>query len=492
MPEKIHEKFLHEIWRNQNFVNHFKIASGDKVEIIDPGVLNEDLGGPDFRNARIKIGNITYCGDIEIDSFHSDWKNHGHIFNKKYNKVILHVILKNDSNYFYVLNEEKRKIPTVIITDLLDESLKNEIKTAINSEKNKSYYNLPCFELNTALDPKEKVSYLYRLGIERFRKRSHLIFERLKEITYLNELKMKEPLIRYELGEEFYNRKFSSEDFADPLVWQQLLYEFVFEALGYTHNKEIMKKLAKLCDINFLNTFSDKPNYLQYIESALFNVSGMIPDVKNLPDEETSGYTKTLAENWSEMKSSYTSLFINQAQWNFFRLRPQNFPTIRIAAGSRILYKIIKLNFIKKIISFIETNEDPKKIGAFLLSEFKIRSDGYWRNHYVFDNPARTTINYFVGSSRAIDIIINSVLPVLYIYYDVFGKLHSVKKVQKCYIGFKQENDSMLVSEVLRKLNIEDDINNKSIFHQGMLELYKSYCSRNKCLECKIGAAVFN
>ena len=85
---KIHEKFLGEIWKKQNFSNNLFTKDGQKVEIIDAGMENNELGGPDFKNARIKIGNLTYFGDVEIDSFHSDWKSHGHNINRKYNKVI--------------------------------------------------------------------------------------------------------------------------------------------------------------------------------------------------------------------------------------------------------------------------------------------------------------------------------------------------------------------------------------------------------------------
>ena len=82
---KVHEKFLYELWKNQSFTSDLSTKDGQSIDIIDTGVENNELGGPDFKNARIKIGNITFMGDVEIDSFYTDWRTHGHNLNKKYN-----------------------------------------------------------------------------------------------------------------------------------------------------------------------------------------------------------------------------------------------------------------------------------------------------------------------------------------------------------------------------------------------------------------------
>jgi len=112
---KIHEKFLSEIWKKQNFSKSLFTQDGQKVEIIDSGMENNELGGPDFKNARIKIGNLTYFGDVEIDSFHSDWKAHGHSINKKYNKVVLHAVLDENTFQPFVFTQEGRKIQSICL-----------------------------------------------------------------------------------------------------------------------------------------------------------------------------------------------------------------------------------------------------------------------------------------------------------------------------------------------------------------------------------------
>ena len=119
---KIHEKFLYEIWKEKNFNTDLLTNNSEKIEIIDSGTENKDLSGPDFLNARVKIGNITYQGDIEIDSWHSDWKSHGHFLNKNYNKLILHVVLSKDRFQPYVYTRDGRKVPSICLTDFIRES----------------------------------------------------------------------------------------------------------------------------------------------------------------------------------------------------------------------------------------------------------------------------------------------------------------------------------------------------------------------------------
>ncbi|MGE5804325.1 MAG: DUF2851 family protein [Ignavibacteria bacterium] len=112
---KVHEKFLYEIWREQNFSKKLSTFDGVSIEVIDAGTENRELGGPDFKNARVKIGNITYQGDVEIDSFYSDWKAHGHHLNKRYNKVILHTVISNNSQQHCVYTPEGRKVQSISI-----------------------------------------------------------------------------------------------------------------------------------------------------------------------------------------------------------------------------------------------------------------------------------------------------------------------------------------------------------------------------------------
>ncbi|MCK7526722.1 MAG: DUF2851 family protein [Ignavibacteriales bacterium] len=110
---------MYEIWKKQEFEKVLLTQENEKITVVDIGTENTEFGGPDFKNARIKIGNITYQGDVEIDMFHSDWKGHGHFLNKRYNKVILHVVLNNHSNEHFVTTQDGRKVQSILLESFL-------------------------------------------------------------------------------------------------------------------------------------------------------------------------------------------------------------------------------------------------------------------------------------------------------------------------------------------------------------------------------------
>jgi len=488
---KIHEKFLYEIWKEQKFVKELKTNDGQQIRVVDIGTENKEVGGPDFLNARIKIGNITYLGDIEIDSYYTDWKSHGHNINKKYNSVVLHATMNNESNRGYVFTSEGRKVQSVSLTSFIQSDLSKTLQRAILSERKNRINKMPCQIINQEVSEKEKLNFVYDLGLRRFKGKCDKMLERLKELIYLKELNLKEPIVKYELDEKFFNKTFTQKDFSNLVIWQQLIYEYVFEALGYSKNKEIMRSLAKSADINFLDSIKIKEDYRFVIESVLFNVSGLMPDVQNLPDEETSSYTKRLFEIWNSIKSQYDGKIYNSAQWHFFKLRPQNFPTIRIAGGSKLLFKILRESLIPNLIDKIEKTSNINNLTSSLRSLFIVKGDGFWRNHYIFDQPAKVPINYFIGASRADEILVNIILPIISIYFEIFDKKELSQRAIKVYLNFYQKSENNLVNEVSTTLFLNDAWK-RSVLYQGMIELFRNFCSREKCLECNIGKKVFS
>lgn len=488
---KVLEKFLHEIWKEQNFQSELTTHDGEHIKIIDAGIQNRELGGPDFRNARIQIGNITYFGDVEIDSFHSDWKKHGHFINKSYNKVILHASLKNDSNQTCVYTQEGRKVESVALDSFIKNELKTHLQQAIIAERNNRINKMPCVELNNLVKDKEKIDFLFNLGIERFKIKRDRMLQRLKEIVYLNEMKLKEPVIKYSLGEDFYNRTFTQKDFSDQSVWHQLIYESIFEALGYSKNKEIMHKVAKAVQVDFLLKNIPNDDFITSTESVLFHVGGLLPANLNDADDETIDYLRMTQESWNKIKSTYDGAKYSYEQWHFFKLRPQNFPTIRLAGGVRLLHRLLKENLIIKILNQFKNINNPAKITRELRNQFIVSADGYWKHHYIFNKKIDYDIKYFVGVSRTDEIIINVILPVIAVYFDMFSKKELSQRVLKLYLNYYQNSENNLVNEVSSTLHLHDAWK-RSVLYQGLIELFRSYCSREKCLECRIGEKIFN
>ncbi len=489
-PKDISENELQNIWMKQSFTSTLKTQAGDIVSVLSHGDRNVSASGPDFKNARLRIGNLVYVGDVEIDSDYNNWKSHGHNIDSKYNKVILHVSLTNKNNHHYIYTKDGRKVPTLTLERFVKRSLFDKANTEIQIKNDNQKAFIRCASMSEVVEVAEKKNFIAKLGVTRFSKKCDRIYNRLKEISYIAELKINEPTINYSMHKDFTNREFTSDSFKDKKLWQQLLYELLFEALGYSQNKEIMKKMAQSINVNFIHSNISNSNSIE-MESLFFNVSGMMPEVKNLPKEEVSEYTNKLATEWELLSKKYDGERFSETDWHFFRIRPQNFPTIRIMGGIQYLESILNRNLISIIIKKIEEIRKISVLINSIRSLLIIKSHGFWKTHYIFDQPAKNEIKYFIGFSRADEIMVNIILPFFMVYFNVFGKKELSKKILQIYNVYEQRDDNKITREVSSNLGVLN-LQKNTIYAQGMIELYRNYCSKNKCLECEIGKVVFN
>ncbi|MFI5236457.1 MAG: DUF2851 family protein [Ignavibacteriales bacterium] len=488
---KIRENIIYEIWKEKKFVKNLITHDSQNIEIIDPGTQSKDSAGPDFFNARIKFGNITYLGDVEIDSMQSDWKSHGHYFDKKYNKVILHLIISHKLNQPYVYTKEGRKVHSICMLDFLDQSFKTVLLTAVDSEKLNRKYEMPCLGRNDSIHKNEKLHFLFDLGVDRFKKKTKRLLERLKEMIYLKEMNIREPILKYDFGEDFHNKKYSPENFSEIILWEQLIYEMIFEALGYSKNKDMMLKLARAVNINFINNFRTDEKLAQIIDSSLFSVSGLLPNKTKYEEEDTSEYLRKITETWNSVRNLYDGTTFKKESWNFFKLRPQNFPTIRIAGGALLISQFLNGNMFKNMIEMFDSDHNDKETVVQLRNLVITEGQGYWVSHFNFDKPTKEKLNYFIGISRADEIIVNVLLPVLSIYFEIFDSTDSARRVKSFYINYTQKTTNQLVEQVSETLGL-GKASRKSINYQAMIELFRNYCVKERCLECKIGEKIFN
>lgn len=485
------EKIIYEIWKEGKFAKELILPDSQKIEIIDPGTHNKDFAGPDFLNARIKFGNITYLGDIEIDTYHSDWKTHGHYFDKKYNRVILHVVISKDNHQPFVYCKDGRKVHSICLLDFVDNNFNTLLLDAVKAEKQNRKFEMPCNGRNEAVQKKEKLEFLSELGIERLKKKSRRFLERLKEMIYLKEMNIREPILKYDFGQDFFNKKYSPSDFNDIYIWEQLVYEMIFEALGYSRNKEIMVKLAKAVNIAFLNLFRLDEKFELITESALFNVSGIIPQKLKYREEATTEYIRQLVEVWNSVKYKYDGATFKKEDWNFFKSRPQNFPTIRLSGGAHLISHFLTADVFKSLINYFETDRTVKEANVILRNYLITEGKGYWTTHYNFDKPSQEKLNYFIGVSRADEIIINVLFPVLILYFEIFERNENARRVKQLYLQYTQYSSNVMVEGVEKVLGLEK-ASRRSINYQAMIELFRNYCVKERCLECKIGQKVFN
>lgn len=487
---KIKEGFLYSIWKNQSFINSLTTLDGEEISVLNPGTLNEETAGPDFKNAKIRIGNLTFVGDVEIDNSYSDWKAHGHNLDNKYNKVILHVALNNTNGYSHVFTREGRKIPSIRLSQYIDPNIFEKIK--LDEENNgQDLTFIKCQTANKEISIELKEKVISELGLQRFQKKCTKIYNRLKELEFVRELNLKEPVITYDLTTKFHERNYEHKDFYDKNIWKQLFYELIFEALGYSQNKTQMVNLAKHANINFLTKLDKDGIIIDKYEAILFNISGLINKKEKNIDDATSNYLERLSLNWNSIRTLYDGTFMEEVEWNFFKQRPQNFPTIRIAGGARILYQLIFNDLISTLIKKITEIHNPAVLINSLRTVTIVKADGYWKSHFVLGEKAKMDLNYFVGASRADEIIVNVILPFFSVYFEIFGKKDLSKKVLKLYSIFEQKDENQIIVNMVNAMQLKEK-GKRTIITQGLIELFRNWCSKNKCLECEIGKSVFN
>jgi len=486
---KLPEDLIYKIWEEKRFNQPLTTAEQLPIDILDSGIRNKENAGPDYKHARIKIGNITFTGDVEIDTFHSDWKSHGHNLNQRYNKVILHVVLSNDSSYPFVVTQNGRKVPTLSIESHLNSTIRENLNKDLIEISQSDNLKMPCAELNDQVPRRDKLFFVKSAGLLRFRKKCERDIERLKELVLLKQLQIKEPKIYHDFHKEVSSRTFSQDELLQKHIWEELLYEQIFEALGYSKNKDSMLKLSKSAELDLFSKIEKID--IEKIESILFHVSGLFPDVTDIVDEETSAYIRNCTDIWDKVKAVYDSGLMNKNDWNFYKLRPQNFPTLRIAAGARILYKLVSENMFNSLLKIFEQSIDQNKTINRLRSELIFKGEGYWASHYNFNKAAKSKLNYFIGVGRADEIVVNIILPVFSIYFELKNQKDVSKKVLDVFLNYYQKEGNHLVDQMIDILGFKNE-KYRSVYYQGMIELFRNYCIKNRCLECEIGKKVFN
>lgn len=487
----IPETILAEVWREQNFNRELATETGEKIEVMYVGDENHETGGPDFINARIKIGNLTYLGDIEIDNTQSDWRHHGHNLNKRFNKVILHVIVNNETNYKIVYSQDGRRIHTFCLANFIDEQLYERLRKAIIIESDNKTNKVHCFKVASYASEKDKIEILTELGLTRFKKKCERMINRLSELVYADNNKVAEPIASYAFPAEVYQMKLTLEELNKKQVWMQLFYEEVFEALGFSQNKQIMQNLAHQADIEFLRKISaPKEHFSVILESIYFKISGLIPENHSKLHENVLQYIRDIQENWGKFGDTYNGKFYEATDWHFAKQRPQNFPTLRIAAGARFVKMLLHDNMIETMIKKFVEIHTISVVKSSIRSMFVVKADGFWQKHFTFETKSYEDNKYFIGSSRADEIFINVVLPFLYTYFHLFGKPKLAQRAIDIYTEITADTDNHLVREVAEALKLEHSWN-KAVLSQGMIELFRSYCSKEKCEDCLIGQKVF-
>ncbi len=168
---KLNETHLYEVWKNQQFTERLKTVSGEDIDVLNAGTHNEDMAGPDFLNAKIRIGILTYVGDIEIDCEINDWKGHGHNIDVKYNRVILHLSFRNNHNQAFVYTNAGRKVPTITLSRFLPATFNSQFEPPPPRDVSNVKQLLRCHEANGLVNAVTRENFILKLGFQRFEKK---------------------------------------------------------------------------------------------------------------------------------------------------------------------------------------------------------------------------------------------------------------------------------------------------------------------------------
>ena len=406
------EDFLHFIWKHRLFSkSNIKTVSGEKIEVISTGTHNFD-SGPDFFNARIRIGNTMWAGNVEIHTKASDWYLHRHHQDESYNNVILHVVETADRE---VLINEK-VLPCLVLN--YPEKLKENYFQLLQSEQ-----WIACQSRFHMVDPFEVKFWLGALLSER-------LLSKTDEIRFLLQQNKND--------------------------WNETFYQLLARNFGMKTNALPFELLAKTTPLNILGKHK---NNLFQIEALLFGQSGLL-------NEELIGddYFLKLREEYSFLYKKYKLKPVEAHLWKFMRLRPVNFPTIRISQFAQLICKSTAL------FSKILETENLKSLELF----FNVESSGYWDNHYRFNKDSKKTSKK-LGSSAFQNIVINTIAPVLFVYGDINGKSELKDRALRFLDELPAESNSII--ESWEKLEIRA----KSAFEtQALLQLKNFYCKKQE------------
>ncbi len=476
MSRAIDETYLYSIWLSFWDKLELRTKNLDKIEVLNAGEMNTS-DGADFVNARIKINGKIFRGDVEIHLKASDWKNHRHHIDERYNTVILHVVVNDDTESGFVYTASGRGVITAEISNV------NEFNRAVKKDE-----RIKCYDLNKRIPMDEKLKWIKKLGLTRLFFKARNISERLTEIIDENFFLIAEPQSGY-----FSTHKgYSLFQLSHKFVWDQLLYEKVMEALGYSKNKEPFQKLARNLTLKFIADNSFAHTYerqILKIQSILFGVAGFIDHYKGKrSDAETKVFLNELEKEWLEIRKNYRKEFLHFSEWKFSSIRPANSPVFKLSGASKIIWKIIHEDFFAKMNDIITSKLKPVEKAKHLIDLFRVRSEGYWENHYNFSGGGQVKTGFVIGTLKASEIVVNGVMPMMLSFARIFSNKVIENGVIEIYKNFPGLSPNWITSKIEDELLLgRFKISSSALMHQGGVQLYKFYCSNSFCDACAIG-----
>ncbi|HEX2922080.1 MAG TPA: DUF2851 family protein [Bacteroidales bacterium] len=423
------EEFLHYLWKYKLYDStSLKDNEGNIINVIHPGDYNHD-SGPDFFNARILIGKTVWAGNVEIHTDASQFMLHGHHEDPAYNNVILHVVLKNDKK---VYNSRGDEVLTVEID--YPPSIYDSYLTLVNNS-----YIIACQDNLSDIDQFHINQWIHSLSIERLENKTTSVIDILNE---------------------------TGND------WDEVLYRMICRYFGFRLNSEPFEMLSRSLPFRIIRKHSD---YILQIEALLFGSAGMLEEGL-FREAVKDKYYLDLAREFRALSSKYNINKLHGYIWKFSRLRPVNFPTIRISQLAHIL------SVAGGLFSHVIEAETTQQLRQLL----EVSASEYWHDHYVFGKKSRK-ISGKTGVQATDLLIINSIIPVLFVY----GRLRNRQDICERAV-ILLESIATEENKIIREWKTAG-INARSAFEsQALIQLRNEYCRRRRCIDCRIGCMIIS
>ncbi|HLV46531.1 MAG TPA: DUF2851 family protein [Flavobacterium sp.] len=419
------EDFLHYVWRNKAMAMHHLLTTDNKpVEIIHFGDYLE-TEGPDFFNAKIRIDGQLWAGNVEMHVKSSNWYEHNHEKDKAYDNVILHVVWEDDVPIF---RKDETLLPTLILPEYVDKKAYENYQNLFQTKK-----YLPCETFITHIKPIVWLSWKERLLVERLAYKSAT----MKEKLLLN------------------NHH-----------WEAVFYQFLVKNFGLKANGNYFAELAERIPFSVVQK---ERNEVQHLEALFFGMANLLEN----PSDE---YTEELRRTYEYLKIKHQLIDNLSGKPQFFRLRPPNFPTIRLAQLAQLLHRH------EHLFHFLVA--EPIDYESWVKS-LQVTPSDYWQTHYVLGKESRKTTKKITANFVDL-LLINTVFPFRFVYESYLGK-NDFEDIINAYQKVSSEKNHIV--SLFEKLGVSSE---NAFDSQTLIHLKQHYCEQKRCLQCAVGHQFLN
>lgn len=415
------EDFLYYLWIYHLRLNvNYKTVDGEVFRVLDKGIRNADAG-PDILYAKIWINEVEWSGSVEFHVKASDWKQHKHQFDKGYNNVILHFVADSDA---VVYTQNNRTLPNFVFPEL------------------KKWYNI--FE--TTFETTELISCkkYWKTNLESSLK------------LLLNKMAVERLEAKHKVIEHLLSRNHDH--------WEEVLYQLTARYMGQKLNGDIFELLARSLPQYIIGKHK---NSLFQIEALLFGQAGLLRN-KNISDD----YFKSLQKEYTFLQKKYELRGLDGSEWKFLRLRPANFPTLRIAQLAMLMHKTSGL--FSRLLEKREIKEF-RKLFSFGVSP-------YWKNHYIFGEETMRKSNRNIGKGLQDILIVNVVVPLIFSYAYHSDNVDLQEEIIEVLDDVSGEDNYII--RAWKEVGIEAKTAYQS---QALIQLTEKYCKFRHCEQCILG-----